>query len=156
MSAGWSRSVSINRDMAVKRFNTRSSAYHGSCCHGDVQHFPRFQPAPLFFFPVWCLATHTRRGERVEEERVGVGAHAHPRRSLRDDGQIFTHMSVCGGWRPCYFEFPFRGPTKPCPKSNARKTQELMRCVKWRRRRQQQKEVQNFCLCSSLKALISS
>jgi len=59
VSAGWSRSVSINRVMAVKRFNTRSSAYHGSCCHGDVQHF---QPAPVFFPPVWCLATHARRG----------------------------------------------------------------------------------------------
>lgn len=141
MSAGWSRSVSINRDMAVKRFNTRRSAYHGSCCHGDVHHF---QPAPLFFSRLVFGNAHAR-GERVKEERVGVGAHAHPRRSLRDDGQIFTHMSVCGGWRPCYFEFPFRGPTKPCPKSNARKTHKLMRCVKWRRRQQQQqKEVQNF------------
>lgn len=41
---------------------------------------------------------------------------ARGRRSVRTPPPVSSgrrtdfHTHVCGGWRPCYFEFPFRGP----------------------------------------------
>lgn len=46
--------------------------------------------------PLFCV------GRSVSRSAWAGCTHAH--------GQIFTHVCVCGGCAPCYFQFPFRGP----------------------------------------------
>lgn len=146
--------------MAVKRFNTRraAAAAYRSCCHGDVRHFLRLQPQRLSSRSA-ALLRAVLAGARACEESASRSAwaavrthtptrpplssgrrtdfHAHTRTSVQNAGLVILNSL-------------FEGQT--LSKIKRAENTKLTRCVKSRRRRRQQREVQNLSFCSRLKA----
>lgn len=117
VAAGWSRSVFLNRDLAVKRFNTRECrlSLTRSCCHGSAEFsllphplLPRLQPLLTFLFFISSL--HFDAGTRARE----VVDRTRERRGWRC---IHTPTGLSGTIgrivhrRLCYFQFPFWVPS---------------------------------------------
>lgn len=125
VAAGWSRSVSLNRDMAAKRFNTPSAAYHSpspvamAALGTSLSTPPRFPTFWLIFFfcllPISYWHTHTREREVANRDWSGVGGVAYTRPPVAP--RRWTDFSQ----EALLFSIPFLN-IDCCPKSNTQAT----------------------------------